>query len=242
MSRDRVINYPHKVIKEQKSSHKEKHKSETKSHNPEKKKEKTPSKEMHDFPSYSGSSREKLPSPESREHSHKKEKHRYTVSKNQDDDALDDRKQRHHEKVKSDKHKMDIQSHEKGRMSEKDQEPVHRDKPEKSKTKTKPGEQRSQEKKSIKISVPPADPDLEDEFEQPTMSFESYLSYDLPQKKKKKTAPKMVASAPEKSSKKVSDGKTERKEVSKHKSKPSSDRKDKKEASSAILSKVRYVF
>ncbi|KAM5182374.1 elongin-A [Mantella aurantiaca] len=233
----RVLNYPHKPSKEQKSSHKEKHNLETKSHNPEKKREKPSSKEMHDFPSYSGSSREKLPSPEIREHSHKKEKHRHTVSKNQADDALDIKKQKHHDKVKSDKHKMDMQFHEKGRMSEKDQEPAHRDKPEKIKTKTKPGEPGSQEKKSIKISVPPEEPELEEEFEQPKMSFESYLSYDQPQKKKKKTAPKPVPSAPEKSNKKVSE--SNRKEVSKHKSKSSTERREKKEVSTAILSKMQ---
>lgn len=194
---------------------------------------------MHDFPSYSGSSREKLPSPEIREHSHKKEKHRHTVSKNQADDALDSKKQKHHDKVKSDKHKMDMQFHEKGRMSEKDQEPAHRDKSEKSKTKTKSGEPGSQEKKSIKISVPPEETELEEEFEKPKMSFESYLSYDQPQKKKKKIAPKPIPSAPEKINTKVSDGKADRKEVSKHKSK-SSERREKKEASAAILSKVRY--
>nr|DBA33507.1 TPA: hypothetical protein GDO54_001180 [Pyxicephalus adspersus] len=239
VSRDRIPNYPPKLSKEQKYSHKEKHKSETKSHNAEKKKEKTSLKEMHDFPSYSGSSREKLPSPESREHSHKKEKHRHTVSKNQADDPLDSKKQKHHDKSKSDKPKMDTQSYERNKMSEKDSEPAHRDKSEKNKSKTKSGEQGSQEKKSIKISVPPADPELDDEFEQPTMSFESYLSYDQPQKKKKKTAPK-PASAPEKSNKKVSDGKTDRKEVSKHKSKSSSDRRDKKETS-AYLSKMDQV-
>ncbi|XP_073471399.1 elongin-A [Aquarana catesbeiana] len=238
VSRDRVLNYPHKLSKDQKSSHKEKHKSETKSHNPEKKREKPSLKEMPDFPSYSGSSREKLPSPESREHSHKKEKHRHTVSKDQSEDALDSKKIKYHEKAKSDKHKMD---HEKGRMSEKDHEPPHREKSEKSKNKTKPGEQGSREKKSIKISVPPAEPGLDEDFEQPTMSFESYLSYDLPQKKKKKNIQKPVASAPEKSNKKVSDGRTERKEVSKHKSKASSDRKDKKEASLAFLSKIDEV-
>lgn len=235
----RVVNYPEKASKEQKSSHKEKHKSEIKSHNREKKKEKPSSKEIHDFPSYSGSSREKLPSPESREHSHKKEKHRHTFLKNQDEDLLEIKQQMHPDKAKSDKHKVDTQSPEKGRMSEKDSESAHRDKSEKSK-KTKPSEPGSQEKKSIKISVPPAEPELEDDYEPPTMSFESYLSYDQqPQKKKKKAAPKPVASAPEKSNKKVSDVKTGHKEVSKHKSKSSSDKREKKRASSPILSKVR---
>ncbi|XP_044280655.1 elongin-A isoform X2 [Varanus komodoensis] len=40
--------------------------------------------------------------------------------------------------------------------------------------------------------------ELEDEYEQPAMSFESYLSYDQPQKKRKKMAAKPAASVPEK--------------------------------------------
>ncbi|XP_076421523.1 elongin-A isoform X3 [Peromyscus maniculatus bairdii] len=39
------------------------------------------------------------------------------------------------------------------------------------------------------------EPDVDDEFEQPTMSFESYLSYDQPRKKKKKVV-KASATAP----------------------------------------------
>ncbi|KFP04453.1 Transcription elongation factor B polypeptide 3, partial [Calypte anna] len=42
------------------------------------------------------------------------------------------------------------------------------------------------DKKSVGLSSNFGEGEVEDEFEQPTMSFESYLSYDQPQKKKKK--------------------------------------------------------
>ncbi|NXQ36459.1 ELOA1 protein, partial [Alaudala cheleensis] len=42
------------------------------------------------------------------------------------------------------------------------------------------------DKKSVGFSSNSGEGEAEDEFEQPTMSFESYLSYDQPQKKKKK--------------------------------------------------------
>ncbi|XP_033925202.1 elongin-A isoform X1 [Melopsittacus undulatus] len=42
------------------------------------------------------------------------------------------------------------------------------------------------DKKSVGFSSSFGEGEVEDEFEQPTMSFESYLSYDQPQKKKKK--------------------------------------------------------
>ncbi|KAM9319243.1 elongin-A [Gastrophryne carolinensis] len=235
ISREKTLHTP---SKEQKSFHKEKHRLETKSQNPEQKREKTPSKEIRDLPSYSGSSREKLPSPESRENSHKKEKHRHSVTKSQTDDA---KKHKHPDKVKSEKHKMDLQPVDRVKEVEKDFESVHRDKPEKSKTKTKSTEPVAQEKKSIKISLPPPDPDIEDEFEQPTMSFESYLSYDQPQKKKKKLPPKPAVSVPEKSVKKQSDRKTEKREVSPHKSKSVSSKKEKKDSSAFLLSKLNEV-
>ncbi|XP_068124901.1 elongin-A [Hyperolius riggenbachi] len=238
ISRDRSL---HKLSKEQKSSHKEKHRSETKAHNTEKRKDKMSSKETEDFPSYSGSSREKLSPPENREHSHKKEKHRHNVSKSELENALETKKQKHHDKLKSDKSKIDMPSSERRKPSEKDQESSHRDKPEKKKAKIKPGETEATEKKSIKLSLPPVDPDLEDVYEKPTMSFESYLSYDQNQVKRKKPAPKPVASVPEKKNNKKSESKSERKEVSKHKSKSESDKRSKKEATSTIFSKLDEV-
>ncbi|NXU55851.1 ELOA1 protein, partial [Turnix velox] len=49
------------------------------------------------------------------------------------------------------------------------------------------------DKKSTSFSSNFGEGEAEDEFEQPTMSFESYLSYDQPQKKKKKVVKAAVA-------------------------------------------------
>ncbi|KAM6108457.1 elongin-A isoform 4-T4 [Pterocles gutturalis] len=49
------------------------------------------------------------------------------------------------------------------------------------------------DKKSVGFSSNSGDGEAEDEFEQPTMSFESYLSYDQPQKKKKKVVKPSVS-------------------------------------------------
>ncbi|XP_025953953.1 elongin-A isoform X1 [Dromaius novaehollandiae] len=49
------------------------------------------------------------------------------------------------------------------------------------------------DKKSTGFSSSFGEGEVEDEFEQPTMSFESYLSYDQPQKKKKKVAKPTVS-------------------------------------------------
>ncbi|NWI51886.1 ELOA1 protein, partial [Calyptomena viridis] len=54
------------------------------------------------------------------------------------------------------------------------------------------------EKKSVGFSSNSGEGEAEDEFEQPTMSFESYLSYDQPQKKKKKVVKPSAGSAGEK--------------------------------------------
>ncbi|NWU65722.1 ELOA1 protein, partial [Pterocles burchelli] len=49
------------------------------------------------------------------------------------------------------------------------------------------------DKKSVGFSSNSGEGEAEDEFEQPTMSFESYLSYDQPQKKKKKVVKPSVS-------------------------------------------------
>lgn len=54
------------------------------------------------------------------------------------------------------------------------------------------------DKKSVGFSSNPGEGEAEDEFEQPTMSFESYLSYDQPQKKKKKVVKPSAGSAGDK--------------------------------------------
>ncbi|XP_071433079.1 elongin-A [Pithys albifrons albifrons] len=54
------------------------------------------------------------------------------------------------------------------------------------------------DKKSVGFSSNSGEGEAEDEFEQPTMSFESYLSYDQPQKKKKKVVKPSAGAAGEK--------------------------------------------
>ncbi|NXA73011.1 ELOA1 protein, partial [Thryothorus ludovicianus] len=54
------------------------------------------------------------------------------------------------------------------------------------------------DKKSVGFSSNSGEGEAEDEFEQPTMSFESYLSYDQPQKKKKKVVKPSAGSAGDK--------------------------------------------
>ncbi|KAG9492966.1 elongin-A [Eleutherodactylus coqui] len=227
MSRDETF---HKENQEHKSSHKEKHRSEMKNLNPEKKKEKLATKEpQRDFPSHAGSSREKLPSPEIKERSHKKEKNRHSVSKSQTDDVLNAKVLKYQEKSKPDKHKVGLETVEKGKVSEKTL--ATKNKSDKTKSKTQPSDSGTHERKSIKISLPPAEPEHdEDEFEQPTMSFESYLSYDQPRniKKKKKPIVKPTSSAPEKSTKKQSESKAEHKQKSKAK-RQAPEKKEKKE-------------
>lgn len=214
MSRDKTL---HKENQEHKSSYKEKHRSEMKNLNPEKKKEKLASKEpQKDFSSHAGSSREKLPFPESKDRTPKKEKNRHSVSKSQTDDVLDAKILKHQEKSKPDKHKIGLEPAEKGKVLEKNL--VTKEKSDKTKKKTEPNDSGTHDKKSIKLSLPPAEHE-EDVFEQPTMSFESYLSYDQPRniKKKKKPTVKATSSTPEKSTKKQSESKEERKEKSKSK-------------------------
>ncbi|XP_056412586.1 elongin-A [Hyla sarda] len=218
-----------KENQEHKSPYKEKHRSDTKNLNPEIKKEKLVSKEpQREFPSHAGSSRDKLLSPESKDRAHKKDKNRHSVSKSQTDDVLDAKTVKHHEKSKPDKHKTGLESVEKGKVSEKNL--VIKDKSNKTKSKSQPNDSGTHDRKSIKLSLPPPEPEPEDEFEQPTMSFESYLSYDQPQsaKKKKKPTVKATSSVPEKSTKKHSESKEERKEKSKSKQQRP-EKKEKKE-------------
>ncbi|XP_040280570.1 elongin-A isoform X2 [Bufo bufo] len=222
MSRDTTT---HKEHLQHKFSHKDKHRSEVKNLSPEKKKEKLSSREPpRDFPSHAGSSREKLPSPESKDRTHKKEKNRHSVSKSQTDDVLHAKVPKHQEKPKPDKHKISSEHVEKEKVSEKN---LTKDKSDKTKSKSQPNDSGAHDKKAIKISLPPAEPEPEDVFEQPTMSFESYLSYDQPQKAKKKK-PTVKATTPEKSTKKHSESKAEHKEKSKSKKQPL-EKKEKRE-------------
>ncbi|XP_043940755.1 elongin-A-like isoform X2 [Protopterus annectens] len=89
----------------------------------------------------------------------------------------------HSEKLKIDKERQKTQ--EKSKQKTKDSnEPSSKSK----------SSQSTEEKKSLKIATVPKI-ESEDVFEKPTMSFESYLSYDQPQKKKKKVSKPVGSSA-----------------------------------------------
>lgn len=215
MTRDESF---HKENQEHKSSQKNKKRSEMKDLSPEKKVKLSSKESQRDFPSHAGSSREKLPSPESKDRTHKKEKNRHNVSKSYIENVGNAKVLKHQEKYRSDKHKIVMEPVEKGKASEKHL--PTKDKSNKTKSKTQPNDSGTHERKSIKLSLPPAEPEPdEDVFEQPTMSFESYLSYDQPRhiKKKKKLTVKATPPAPEKSTKKQSEPKAEHKEKSKTK-------------------------
>uniref|UniRef100_A0A8C5MFN4 Elongin-A n=1 Tax=Leptobrachium leishanense TaxID=445787 RepID=A0A8C5MFN4_9ANUR len=238
--RDRAI---HKPDKEQKSSHKEKHQHEAKNVEPERKKEKLSSMELHrDYSSLAGSSKEKFP--ESKEQVTKK-KSKQSSSKSNGDDQMDIKKLKHPEKSKSEKTKVSGDMHpvEKVKKStEREEEPPAKDKVDKNKVKSKTVEQVPPEKKSIKISLPSTDQEVEDEFEKPQMSFESYLSYDQPKKKKKPTV-KPSTTTPIKSSKKLNESKSEStsKDNAKHKSEPAVIKKEKEAQKPTTHSKIDQV-
>uniref|UniRef100_UPI00398F7BC3 elongin-A isoform X2 n=1 Tax=Pristiophorus japonicus TaxID=55135 RepID=UPI00398F7BC3 len=158
--------------KEHKSSHKEKQHSFTKDEEKYKlsspqmqdKMNKSSSKEQHnhrdrgEFASISSSHKKPRPQPE---------------------ETLDDAKYKHRD---SDK-----------RKSDREEPKSTLDKPKEKSTSSKPKEQleskksKSTEKtQSVSIRKDPTTPAMADDFDEPTMSFESYLSYDQPQKKKKK--------------------------------------------------------
>ncbi|XP_053563272.1 elongin-A [Bombina bombina] len=230
----------HKQSKEHKSSYKDKHHPEP---IPERKKDKPAIKE---HTSSAGSSRDKLLSPESRQHSSKKDRNKHSISKGQTEESTDAKKQKHPEKSKSEKHlpSMDMHSIDKGkRPVERDSEYLHREKGDKNKVKAKPSEPSAQEKKSIRFSSPLRDSDMEEEFEKPTQSFEQCLSYDdQPKKKKKKTVVKPSVSVSSKSRKPQKENKS--KEPSKQKAEPAPHKEHsshKNESASTSLSKINQV-
>ncbi|KAG8451637.1 hypothetical protein GDO86_003724 [Hymenochirus boettgeri] len=233
----------HKAGKEPKYLHKEKHHVESKGLNSEKKKDRFHEKEVKKgLPSSAGSSREKILYTDVGDHQFKKEKIKHSESKSHNDYTANAKKHKHQDRLKNkEEQAADMQNLEiKKKKAERDPEAIH-DKREKSKSKT-----GTQEKKSIKLYVPPSDQELEDEFEKPTMSFESYLSYDQPQKKKKKPVVKSTAVVPEKNIKKHSESRTESRNKDQHKKKseilPHKERNtEKRESSSSIFTKIEQV-
>ncbi|XP_018097270.1 elongin-A isoform X2 [Xenopus laevis] len=233
-----------KPSKDHKSSHKEKHGLQNREINPEKKKDKIHQWETEkESTSSAGMSREKLLSPLTRDQTCKKEKNRHSESRGDSVDPVNAKKHSHQDKSKHEKYRVaaDIQDTERGkRQVERDPESTS-EKGEKNK-----GKSGTQEKKAIKLFVPSSGPDMEDEFEKPTMSFESYLSYDQPQKKKKKTAVKTVAAEPEKTKKKQSNKRPDNSRSNDlPKNKIEAPNKDvttkKKESSLSTLSKIDQV-
>uniref|UniRef100_F7FK45 Elongin-A n=1 Tax=Rattus norvegicus TaxID=10116 RepID=F7FK45_RAT len=89
------------------------------------------------------------------------------------------------EKIKSDKNKQSVDSVDSGRGTG-DPLPRAKDKVPNN-LKAQEGKVRTNSDRKSPGSLPKVEEmDMDDEFEQPTMSFESYLSYDQPRKKKKK--------------------------------------------------------
>lgn len=99
--------------------------------------------------------------------------------------------------------------------------------------KTSEGKHKASEadKKSVGFSSSFGEGEVEDEFEQPTMSFESYLSYDQPQKKKKKVAkPSVPAGEKDQGHSKQNGSKASTKSSSSSRKSPSHKRTSEKKA------------
>ncbi|KAM7099196.1 elongin-A [Molossus nigricans] len=193
--------------KEHKSSHKEKRPVDArggeKSSLSREKSHKAISKEENRRPLSGDGTKEKLPSSGS-----KKEKEREGSSKkflSPLETASDNhhKKQKHKdsEKTKSDKNKQNLDSLDIGKGA-RDLLPKAKEKVSNN-LKTQEGKIKTHsERKSVGSLPRGEEADMDDEFEQPTMSFESYLSYDQPRKKKKKIVKTSAATVREKGLKK----------------------------------------
>ncbi|XP_036304395.1 elongin-A isoform X2 [Pipistrellus kuhlii] len=105
------------------------------------------------------------------------------------------------EKTKSDKNKQSLDSLDRGKGAG-DLPPKAKEKVSNN-LKTHEGKGKTPSDRKSGGSLPRVEEtDVDDEFEQPTMSFESYLSYDQPRKKKKKVVKASTATAGEKALKK----------------------------------------
>ncbi|XP_004850618.1 elongin-A [Heterocephalus glaber] len=195
--------------KEHKSSHKEKRsreaKSDEKSSLGREKPHKTLSREENRRPPSGDSTKEKLPSS-----AVKKEKEREGSSLKKkclpsveiaSDNHLKKSKHKDSEKTKSDKSKQSVRGLDIGKGAgdlPKTREKVSNNlKAQEGKVKTS-----NLDRKSLGSLPKVQEADMDDEFEQPTMSFESYLSYDQPRKKKKKVVKTSTTAAGEKGFKK----------------------------------------
>ncbi|ELK02147.1 Transcription elongation factor B polypeptide 3 [Pteropus alecto] len=178
--------------KEHKYSHKEKRPVESrgdeKSSLSREKPHKAISKEENRRPLSGDGTKEKLPSS-----GVKKEKEREGSTKKflstleiASDNHLKKQKHKNSEKTKSDKNKQSLDSLDIGKgagdLLPKTKEKVSNN----LKTREGKGKTPHSDRKSVGSLPKVEETDMDDEFEQPTMSFESYLSYDQPRKKKKK--------------------------------------------------------
>ncbi|KAM6428199.1 elongin-A isoform 2-T2 [Liasis olivaceus] len=197
--------------KEPKSSHKERQRPDAKGE------EKAPAFSSERLPkgsslheaSLSGGSKEKLKALDSIKRDKKKDGSSVKKEKPHIDleDTLDDhrKKPKAHdlERAKPEKMKLSLEALYGDREKQKpegDLSNKNREKKSSSSLKTPEGKSKVSEPNKRTVGFSPSslgEGEVEDEYEQPTMSFESYLSYDQPQKKKKKLA-KPTAPVPEK--------------------------------------------
>ncbi|XP_026536456.1 elongin-A [Notechis scutatus] len=197
--------------KESKPSHKERQRPEAKGEEkaPVLGSERLPKgSSIHDA-SLSGSSKEKLKAPDSLKRDKKKDGGSIKKQKAHFDlnDSLNEHRKRQKthdppERAKSEKVKFCMETvygDQEKPKPEGDLPNKNKEKKSSSSFKTSEGKSRALEsnKRPANFSPPKAG-EAEDEYEQPTMSFESYLSYDLPQKKKRKLAKPTTAPVPEK--------------------------------------------
>lgn len=233
--------------KEHKSSHKEKRpvdaRGDEKSPLSREKSHKAISKEENRRPPSGDGTKEKAPSG-----GIKKEKDREGSSKKFSsplETASDNhrKKQKHKdsEKTKSDKNKQSLDSLDRergaGDLLPKAKEKVSNN------LKTQEGKVKTHLDRKSAGSLPRVEEtDMDDEFEQPTMSFESYLSYDQPRKKKKKIVKTSTATAGEKALKK-SDSKSTSKSLDAVQKSPKVNEKksEKHQAAGADAAKPRKV-
>ncbi|XP_062996881.1 LOW QUALITY PROTEIN: elongin-A [Elgaria multicarinata webbii] len=202
--------------REHKSSHKEKQRTEAKGEErgPDfmlERLHKGSSKEPLREAALTGGSKERLKASDStkrekkRDGGPKKERPPFDSEETPEDHAKKQKLQEP-ERAKSEKVKLGSEaSHGERERRKPEAEASSRSKEKKASGSVKPpeGKPRASEssKRAVGFSPPkPGEGELEDEYEQPTMSFESYLSYTKPQKKKKKvaTAAKAPAPVPEK--------------------------------------------
>ncbi|XP_060061513.1 elongin-A isoform X1 [Erinaceus europaeus] len=231
--------------KEHKSSHKDKHladaRGDEKSSLSREKSHKVLSKEENLRPLSRDSTKDKLPSSGIRK---EKEKEGSTKKflpplEGASDNHLKKPKHKDSEKAKSDKTKKSLNSLDIGKGAA-DLLPKVKDKISNN-VKTQEGKVKSHSDRKAGALPKVEETDMDDEFEQPTMSFESYLSYDQPRKKKKKIV-KTSASALGQKGLKKNDSKSTSKNLDSVQKLPKvNENKSEKQPSGASSAKLKKV-